>query len=353
MPSIRVGNYQIFLHNPSKSLRILLMDYEQICVVIEPASKRYAFPIFEKYLGSKNFFIVEIDHSIQDKTLKTCEVVWDALLEHKANQKTLLINLGSGTLCDIGGFCASTFNFGIDFIHVPTTLVSQVGASVGGKMGIDYKGIKNALGVYRNPKAVYIIQAFLQTLSKDHFNSGLVEIVKYGLIAGGSLWQMVCKGETIEPDSIGPYLEKVLIMKKQVFETDPEKKGIAKILNFGNTIAHAIRRYLVSVSEPHNHGAYIASGIICQAILSKVVYGHSDEWLQSIIKHVSAYAYIPPLSAEALEKIADNLTFYKVQKQDVVYLTLLKDIGTARYEVAVARNLVIEALEFWNDLGKK
>ena len=173
-----------------------------------------------------------------------------------------------GVIGDMGGFAASCYKRGIDFIQIPTTVLSQVDSSIGGKLGIDFKYGKNLIGLFQNPKLVYINKEFLKTLPKRQYINGFAEIFKHALIQDAVHWQTL-KNIDIYNENIDEVLYQSLLVKKQVVEADPFEKGLRKILNFGHTIGHAIEAYsLENEANPLLHGEAIAIGMICEAYLS-------------------------------------------------------------------------------------
>ncbi|MCC6690576.1 MAG: 3-dehydroquinate synthase, partial [Bacteroidia bacterium] len=217
----------------------------------------------------KNAEIIEIESGEQNKNIKVCIELWKVLGEYQANRKSVIINLGGGVICDIGGFVASTFKRGIEFINIPTTLLAQVDASVGGKTGIDFNNFKNEIGVFNNPSAVIVNPYFLKTLSKKEYLSGFAEIIKHALIADLAYWEKILKTELSDEVGIAELVKQSIAIKRKVVESDPHEKGLRKILNFGHTIGHALESYFLEKNESIVlHGEAVAAGMICEAYLS-------------------------------------------------------------------------------------
>src|ERR1700744_5400485 len=209
------------------------------------------------------------------------------LIDFSADRQSLLINLGGGVISDLGGFAASTYKRGIDFVHVPTTLLSQVDASVGGKTGIDMDNIKNIIGTFTQPKAVFIEHSFLKTLPARQTLSGLAEMLKHGLICDASYWKQLKNSDLKNPSAELVY--KSVEIKNKVVIEDPHEKGIRKSLNFGHTIGHAVETYsLVNDEKPLTHGEAIAIGMICEARLSNLKIGLSDAELKEITETIDS-----------------------------------------------------------------
>ena len=183
--------------------------------------------------------------------------LWNALSDLNADRKSLLINLGGGVIGDMGGFCASTYKRGIDFIQIPTSLLSQVDSSVGGKVGINSKTMKNAIGSFYQPKIVFVDPNTLQTLEKRHFNNGMAELIKHGLIAGKSLFEDLLKNDI--NDNIEDFIYRSVEIKRDIVIQDVTDKGVRQLLNFGHTLGHAIEQ---DSGYSLLHGESIAIGML-------------------------------------------------------------------------------------------
>jgi len=205
-------------------------SYSKIIVLVDEKTNKYCFPLIEKLLP-KDYLKIQIKSGEKNKNLNTCEHIWMALTKANVDRHALLINLGGGVIGDMGGFCASTYKRGIDFIQVPTTLLSQVDASVGGKLGIDFHGFKNHIGVFQLPKTVLVDPAFINTLSDAEKRSGFAEIIKHCFIRDVQQWEMIKKQEWFEND-FAHLIAHSIEIKKKVVEEDPKEKGLRKILNF-------------------------------------------------------------------------------------------------------------------------
>ena len=176
--------------------------------------------------------VIEIEAGEENKNLQTCEGVWNALSELEADRKSLMINLGGGVVTDLGGFVASTFKRGIRFINIPTTLLSMVDASVGGKTGVDLGNLKNQIGVIIQPEMVLIDSAYLETLSPQEMRSGLAEILKHGLIASEDYWNKVTNLAELDLSDLDDIIKKSVDIKAEIVTKDPFEKNIRKTLNY-------------------------------------------------------------------------------------------------------------------------
>lgn len=210
------------------------------------------------------------------KTLATCEQIWSAMQQARLDRRSLVVNLGGGVVGDMGGFCAATYMRGVDFISVPTTLLAMTDAAIGGKLGIDFHGVKNAVGVFQNPRAVFADPVFLGTLPARELRSGFAEIIKHALIGDRDLWEKI---RNLPPNALLPgaisadawtdLLEQSITVKAQVVTLDPHERGIRALLNFGHTVGHAIESCLLDTDDPLTHGEAVAIGMICEGLLGR------------------------------------------------------------------------------------
>ncbi len=242
--------------------------YSKFFVLTDETGSQHCLPLLEPYLDKfSSYDLIEIAAGEENKNIDFCIGIWKMLVDFEADRHALLINLGGGVVTDMGGFAASTYKRGIDFVQVPTTLLSQVDASVGGKTGIDLDHIKNIIGTFTSPKAVFVEHSFLATLPQRQILSGLAEMLKHGLIADAAYWH-----ELVEHGSQAPSPQLVhqsVAIKNRIVMDDPTEKGFRKALNFGHTIGHAVETYSLENDEDHlTHGEAIAIGMICEAWLS-------------------------------------------------------------------------------------
>src|ERR1700761_3631776 len=284
MDTIQSNNYPIYFNNSLAEVAKFVEQggYSRFFVLTDENTAKYCLPLLREKLGdTENFDIIEINAGEESKDIDFCIGVWKMLIDFGADRQSLLINLGGGVISDLGGFAASTFKRGIDFVHVPTTLLSQVDASVGGKTGIDIDSIKNIIGTFTQPKAVFIEYSFIETLPARQVLSGLAEMLKHGLIADAPYWETLKGSDLSKP---APYLiyQSVAIKNRVVIE-DPHERGIRKCLNFGHTIGHAAETYsLLNDSNALSHGEAIVIGMICEAYLAHQKVGLSADELKDI-----------------------------------------------------------------------
>lgn len=243
-------------------------EFDDIFVLVDENTRRHCLPHLA-FLGLKADRILEIPAGESHKNLDTCHWLWARLLEKQATRKALLLNLGGGVIGDLGGFVAATYKRGIAFVQVPTTLLSQVDASIGGKLGVDFFGVKNAIGLFGTPKAVCIEPLFLQTLPPRELRAGFAEMLKHALIADLRQWETLSALPADLSDVSWPdLLEASLFIKKEIVGIDPYEQGPRKALNFGHTIGHALESWSFANPRPLLHGEAVALGMIGEAWLS-------------------------------------------------------------------------------------
>ena len=286
-----------------------------------------------------------IDDGEENKNLETSKKVWDKLIEYKFDRKSILINLGGGVICDLGGFVASTFMRGIDFINIPTTLLSQVDASVGGKLGIDYKNIKNIIGVFKEPNKVIIDTNYLNTLSERELKSGYAEVIKHCLIRDKIMFDKIYNLEwtDIDWDFIINHSIKI---KSDIVKKDIKENGLRKILNFGHTIGHAIETTYLNKLDKFLHGEAIAIGMICEAYISNNFNKLRNDELEKITKYIRKVFKLSKV--EYYNEIIKNAYFDKKNLSDKIRISSLIGIGNCEYDIVINEDIIIQSLDYYN-----
>jgi 3-dehydroquinate synthase len=326
------------------------MKYSIIFILVDENTHELCLPQFMAEIkGDYQFEIIEIESGEINKNIETCVGVWEALSELGADRKSILINLGGGVLTDLGGFVASTFKRGIDFINVPTTLLSMVDASVGGKTGIDLGALKNQIGVINQPVMVLVVPDFLDTLENRQVKSGFAEMLKHGLIQDVSYWHSLKEAKNLE-DMKKHILSSIQIKNKVVLQ-DPTEQNIRKILNYGHTLGHAIESYFLEseAKEMLLHGEAIAVGMILEGYLSHKLLGLTAESLTDIkTTFLSRYDKIE-FSGDDIEAILKLMKYDKKNSHGKVNFVLLKAIGTPEVDIQIPVELFSEAFAYYKD----
>ncbi|MBP7399035.1 MAG: 3-dehydroquinate synthase [Chitinophagales bacterium] len=322
-------------------------NYSQLFVLVDSITEIECYPKIKNIIPAHT--LISIATGEQHKHIDTCKEIWDVLAINNADRNAVLINLGGGVIGDMGGFAASTFKRGIAFIQMPTTLLSQVDASVGGKLGVDYNSVKNIIGVFNNPIAVLIATDFLNTLPERQLTNGFAEVIKHGLIADKEYWEKISQENPTEIKDWVAIIQTSVNIKKHVVETDYKETGLRKTLNFGHTIGHAVETWSMQQdADPLFHGEAIAIGMICEAFLSHLYLELHAKELAAITN--SILQYFPGYNVKDLDT-ATLISFMMQDKKncgDSIRFSLLNHIGDCNYDIAVKQNDILEALQFYS-----
>jgi 3-dehydroquinate synthase len=339
----------IFSDSPGKDLAALIgKKYTQVAVVVDENTRQHCYPLVKEALPPH--VLIEIPSGEAHKTLDTCTQVWDSLTEDGFDRNGLLINLGGGVIGDLGGFCAATYKRGIDFMTVPTTLLAMADAGIGGKLGIDYNGLKNHIGLFQHPEAIVIHQGFLKTLSERERRSGFAEVIKHGLIADEYYWQLI-RGKNFAEQPWEKHVKHSVRVKQGIVANDPLEQGERKLLNFGHTIGHAIETYrLTQSTQPLLHGEAIAIGMICESYISYTRKFISKTELKQITAFLLQIYGKESLPAEALPDIIQWMYQDKKNKDKKINATLLEKVGRGKIDVYISELEAKEAMEFYEAL---
>ena len=321
----------------------------RVFVLVDSNTLHQCLPLLEPYLPT-NYCLIEIPAGEDYKTLASCETVWTQLTEQRADRHAVLVNLGGGVVTDLGGFAAALYKRGIRFAQVPTTLLAQVDASVGGKTGVDFHGFKNQLGVFQSPAAVFIEPQFLQTLDPRQLKSGYAEVLKHWLISDAAAFEQNRRLGWLTDDWT-PIIRESVALKQRIVAQDPLEAGPRKLLNFGHTVGHAIESFLLT--QPGRealHGEAVAAGLVCESWLSVQRGLLSAEELDKIETFV--FSVFDKLSFVGLETeaIAEFALQDKKNTGTTINCTLLKGIGNGVYDQPVTLAEIAESLRYYHRL---
>lgn len=322
--------------------------YSKVFVFADSNTSDLCLSVFRQMLDDFNGFdLIETDPGEENKNIDFCIGIWKTLLDFGADRKCLMINLGGGVITDMGGFVASTYKRGIDFVNIPTTLLSMVDASVGGKTGIDIDNVKNMVGTFSLPQAVFIETEFLETLPERELLSGFAEMIKHGLIADKDYYTALKAADykKISPEAI----HRSVAIKNEVVTEDPLERGRRKILNFGHTIGHAVESY--SLSKDKNsltHGEAIAIGMICEAYLSHKNSTLSADELAEITAYITSVYPKYKIKEKSFPQLSVLMQSDKKNEHGNILFTLLEAIGTCTFNCRVSETDVIESMNYYN-----
>ncbi|NNK28991.1 MAG: 3-dehydroquinate synthase [Flavobacteriaceae bacterium] len=328
-------------------------NFSMIMVLVDENTRALCLPRFHEHIKIKKpLEIIEIQGGESYKTIETCNSLWRRFSKLGADRKSLLINLGGGVITDLGGFVASTFKRGIEYINIPTTLLSMVDASVGGKTGVDLDNLKNQIGVINSGEMVLIDTSYLNTLPKEQICSGMAEMLKHGLIRDEDYWQRmkeyIEKGPSSQIDNL---IRDSVIIKDEIVTKDPFERNIRKTLNFGHTLGHAIESYFLENKDKKDllHGEAIAIGMIMECYLSHVLLDFPLEKLNNIVQLFSK-VYTPiTIQSRDHEHILNLLKHDKKNEYGNVNFVLLNDIGDYKIDCKVDNELIIKAFQFYDE----
>ena len=354
MDTIQSIGYPIYFSDSLTQLANFIKQgkYSRFFILTDENTGAQCLPLLKEKLGDNedDYDLIEINAGEESKDIDFCIGVWKMLIDFGADRKSLMVNLGGGVVSDLGGFAASTYKRGIDFVHVPTTLLSQVDASVGGKTGIDIDSIKNIIGTFTQPKAVFIEYDFLKTLPERQILSGLAEMLKHGLICDAAYWDQL-KVSDLKKPAAGLIYRSIEIKNKVVIE-DPKEMGIRKSLNFGHTVGHAVETYslLNDGIKALSHGEAIAIGMICEAYLSHKKIGLSAGSLTEIVNVINK---LYP-KYDILESTFDELYTYmqkdKKNEDGKINCTFLQEIGQYSIDNICTKDELYESLRYYTSL---
>lgn len=296
--------------------------------------------------------VIEIEAGEINKNLETCSGVWNALSELGADRKSLLINLGGGVVTDLGGFVACTFKRGISYINVPTSLLAQVDASVGGKTGVDLGNLKNMVGVISESEMVLVDTYYLNTLPENELRSGFAEMLKHGLITDADYWNRLTQITDLRETELSGLIHESVVIKNEIVKIDPTEQNIRKFLNFGHTLGHAIESFYLTHPTKTTllHGEAIAIGMIVEAYLANKLTGLSEAALKEISAKLLAIYPKVKIEKEDYTAITDLLIFDKKNIGGKVLFVLLEEIGKALFNCEVPEKLLGESLDYYNAL---
>lgn len=352
MEPIKSADHFIYFESGLQPLQQLLAQqkYSKVFVFADSNTAEHCLPTFREMLNDlTDFDIIETDPGEENKNIDFCIGIWKTLLDFGADRKALMINLGGGVITDMGGFIASTYKRGIDFINIPTTLLSQVDASVGGKTGIDIDNVKNMVGTFALPQNVFIENAFLATLSARELLSGFAEMIKHGLIADAAYYKELKSANGIMSSPAAIY--RSIEIKNEVVTTDPLEKGLRKILNFGHTIGHAIESYaLTNAKNPLTHGEAIAIGMVCEAFLSEKYCNLKKEELIDITNYIISVYPKYTIAEKSFDTLIDLMQSDKKNEDGQIMFSLLDAIGKCTFNCRVTTNDILGSFAYYNNL---
>lgn len=329
-------------------------EKDRLFILTDETTKALCLPVIERYDCLKGAQVITIGATDTHKTLDSLAHVWEALGEGGATRHSLLINLGGGMVTDLGGFAASTFKRGINYINLPTTLLSMVDASVGGKTGINFRGLKNEIGVFNNAATVILDTQFLKTLDAENILSGYAEMLKHGLIDSEAHWAELVNFslgniESIETlGNLSKILEKSVAVKQRIVTEDPTEQGIRKALNLGHTAGHAFESFALK-HQPILHGYAVAYGLVCELYLSCIKTGFPTDKMHQTVNFIHEHYGKMAITCDDYPQLMELMTHDKKNVAGIINFTLLGGIGDIRINQTATKDEIYEALDFYRE----
>lgn len=325
---------------------------EQVFVITDTESARLCYPLIKDMPELAKSHLITIKNGDGNKNLETVAEVWKYLCEHGGTRRSLVINLGGGMVTDLGGFVANTFKRGIDFVNIPTTLLSMVDAAVGGKTGINFLGFKNEIGVINPARTVIISADFLKTLDRNNILSGYAEMLKHGILSNENDLNELLSFDTVSPDYelLGRIVEKSVKVKEVIVEQDPREMGIRKALNLGHTIGHAFESYSHTTNHPALHGYAVAWGMVGELYLSYKKLGFPTDILNKVVRFIKEEYGPFVITCDDYENLYTLMLHDKKNMAaGEVNFTLMSGIGGIVPNCIIEKKLIFEALDFYRD----
>jgi 3-dehydroquinate synthase len=338
---------------------VLNKDYSesQCFMLVDENTKKHCLPhlfslhrLLEIPPSVQNARILEISSGEKNKNLGTFTWIIEQLNESHADKKSLLINVGGGTVCDIGGFAAACYKRGIDFVNIPTTLLAMIDAAHGGKTGVNFRNFKNQIGVFAPAKMVGIDTRLLNTLSDDQVLSGFAEMIKIALITSVDFWTAIKQFDLNNLNSAEPLILQTIRRKEQIVEEDPKEKNVRKILNFGHTFGHAFETFALDNKQELLHGYAVAMGVLCELWLSEKLLNFDANQHREISDFILSKYPKFQIQTTDFEQLVKILQQDKKNSNKDIKPVLLEKIGSPRYDLTCSKELCLEALQAYSNL---
>lgn len=326
-------------------------EHDRIFVLTDETTQQLCWPKIKNFKALKNSTPIIIKATDTHKNLDTLSQVWQALSNGGATRHSLMINLGGGMVTDLGGFAASTFKRGIDFINIPTTLLAMVDASVGGKTGINFGGLKNEIGVFSDSRFVIINTQFLDTLDHDNICSGYAEMLKHGLISDERTWAELVTFDLDTPDlsQLQRMVAESIKVKERIVETDPHEHGIRKALNLGHTMGHAFESFAMRRGTPILHGYAVAYGLISELYMSARKTAFPTDRMHQTVRFIRENYGTLNITCDDYPTLIELMHHDKKNTSGIINFTLLGNVGDIRINQTANEEEIKEALDFFRE----
>jgi 3-dehydroquinate synthase len=344
----------IFTNHTEVELGLWIEKYPagKVFLVTEETVDRIWVQKSDSFLQQKGIKKIVIPSGENNKKIDSVLKIWEFLSKNGGDRKSLVINIGGGMLTDLGGFAASTFKRGCNFLNIPTTLLSQVDASVGGKTGINFNGLKNEIGTFQEPVAVIINSNYLTTIDAENLKSGFAEMIKHGLIHNPK-HLVDCKNfdlKNIDYHTLQQLISDSVNIKSWFVSNDPTEKGIRKALNFGHTVGHAFESLAMQLQTPIQHGYAVAYGMITELFLSAKKCGFPSEEMDELAHWLIELYGKFEIEESQFEALFELMTHDKKNESGRINFTLLTETGKIAIDQHCEKALIFEALNYYRNL---
>ena len=325
--------------------------HDKLFVLADKHTYKHCLPLIQTFPYMEKAVTICIDAEDIHKNIDTLTHVWKELGDNGATRHSLLINLGGGMVTDLGGFAASTFKRGIKYINIPTTLLAMVDASVGGKTGINFNGLKNEIGVFCPAQSVLIDTEFLQTLDINNLLSGYAEMLKHGLISTTEHWAELMKFDLshIDYKALQALVAQSVKIKEDIVTQDPYEKGIRKALNLGHTVGHAFESLAMETNRPVLHGYAVAWGIVCELYFSHLKVGFPKDKLRQTIQFIKEHYGVFVFDCKQYERLYEFMTHDKKNNAGIINFTLMGEVGDIRINQSATKQEIMDMLDFYRE----
>lgn len=342
----------IISNNLEQDLTVAISEceHDRLFVLTDKTTREKCWPVLQRFLRMKHATVITIGDGDTNKNLDAIIKVWETLQQEGATRHSCLINLGGGMVTDLGGFAASTFKRGIDFINIPTTLLAMTDASVGGKTGINFNGLKNEIGVFSEAKFVILNTYFLQTLDHDNLLSGYAEMLKHGLISNEKTWAALLNFDWEQPDLdiLQDMVADSVKIKESIVTKDPLERGLRKALNLGHTFGHAFESWALR-RNPILHGHAVACGLVCELYLSAVKAGFPTDKMRQTVGFIHDHYGHLGFGCKDYDELTELMTHDKKNTNGIINFSLLADIGKVKLNQTADMEQIKEALDFYRE----
>ncbi|MBO7609940.1 MAG: 3-dehydroquinate synthase [Muribaculaceae bacterium] len=341
-----------FTNDVVQALSIILgaLQPSSVLVLVDDNTRLHVLPHLKQAIGDAT--VICIPAGEQYKSLETVTKVWNEMIAAGATRQSVMVNLGGGTVTDLGGFVASTFKRGIRFINIPTTILGAVDAGVGGKTGIDFSGFKNEIGVFRNAESVIISSCFFNTLPIEEIKSGFAEMLKHGMLNSHDEFSRLIGTDLVKNDWINSLdiIENSVKTKQSIVTADPMEQGLRRALNLGHTVGHALESLSLKRGKPVTHGHAVACGLVTEAVLSHMTLKFPSEDLHLLATFVRDHYGAINITCKDYPSLLQFMHHDKKSRSGEINCTLLRQCGDFVIDNVVSDNEMQTALDIYRDL---